>query len=210
MAKTTLHRKVAAKKSSGPVVKNILATGSNIDHRFIKEHSELEKIVSTFKKMGYKVVLTQGVYDLIHEGHAAYLEVARSYGDVLIVGVDSDELTRKRKGPNRPIVPQKERVKMLVHLRHVDIVTIREADQGIGDLIRLVQPDVLVVSKSTKDFDEKMALEYADVCGKIISLPPQATATTSARIRNLNIEGAEELAEEISKITQAFLKKVRA
>lgn len=189
--------------------KNILSDGSNLDYRFVPDYGDLDKLVKTFKQMGYRVVLTQGVYDLIHEGHAAYLETAKAQGDVLIVGVDSDELTRKRKGPDRPIVPQTERLKMLVHLRHVDVVTLRHADHGIGDLIRLVQPDVLVVSKSTTDFTPSMAKEYVDLCGKVVSLPPQATTTTSARIRNLTIDGAEKLAQEVAQLTQKFLNKIR-
>ncbi len=190
-------------------IKHVLSAGSNLTHRFIPDYKELEKIVRTFKEMGYRVVLTQGVYDLIHEGHAAYLEQAKTKGDVLIVGVDSDELTRKRKGPERPIVPQEERLKMLVHLRHVDIVTLREVHHGIGDLIRLVKPDVLIVSKSTSDFTRGMAQEYTEVCGEIITLPPQATTTTSARIRNLTIEGAEKLAAEVTRLTGEFLNKIR-
>jgi len=191
-------------------IKNILSPGSILDHRFVPDYKELDKIVRTFKQMGYRVVLTQGVYDLIHEGHAAYLETAKSQGDVLIVGVDSDELTRKRKGPERPIVPQEERLKMLVHLRHVDMVTLRNVNDDIGDLIRLVSPDVLVVSKSTTDFTRKMAQEYVSHCGKIVTLPPQATTTTSARIRNLTIEGAEKLAKKVYDLTQDFLQEIRS
>lgn len=187
----------------------ILAPETNFEHRFVTDQKLLKKLVEEFKKQGKKVVLTQGVWDLIHEGHALYLEVAKSYGDVLIVGVDSDELTRARKGPNRPIVPETERVKMLVHLRHVDIVTIREIHNDIGDLIRLVCPDVLVTSSSTTDFDQKMKLEYKEFCGEIITMPPQATTSTTARIRNLTIEGAEELANEVVKLTQDFLFKIK-
>jgi D-beta-D-heptose 7-phosphate kinase/D-beta-D-heptose 1-phosphate adenosyltransferase len=190
-------------------IKHILSPGSNLSNRFISNYKDLEKIVRTFKEMDYKVVLTQGVYDLIHEGHAAYLEAAKALGDVLIVGVDSDELTKKRKGPDRPIVPQEERLKMLVHLRHVDIVTLRHSTDGIGDLIRLVQPNVLVVSKSTTDFTRDMAQEYSECCGEIVTMPPQATTTTSARIRNLTIEGAEKLANEISRLTGEFISKIR-
>ncbi|MDD5068473.1 MAG: adenylyltransferase/cytidyltransferase family protein [Candidatus Pacebacteria bacterium] len=190
-------------------IKKILSNTADLKTRFIGDYKELKKIVDTFKKIGYRIVLTQGVYDLIHEGHAAYLEKARSYGDLLIVGVDSDELTKQRKGPNRPIVPQQERMKMLVHLRHVDIVTIREAHHKIGDLIRLVKPDVLIVSKSTSDFTNKMVNEYTPYCKKIVSLMPQATTSTSARVRNLTLEGAEKLAGEISKLTENFIFKIR-
>ncbi|MDO8575625.1 MAG: adenylyltransferase/cytidyltransferase family protein [bacterium] len=191
-------------------IKKLLTVESNIKHRFIPDYKELAEIVVMLKSAGYRIVLTQGVYDLIHEGHAAYLEAAKAQGDVLLVGVDSDELTRKRKGPDRPIVPQEERLKMLVHLRHVDIVTLRELDHDIGLLIKTVKPDVLVVSHSTKDFTEKMVKEYKPFCKKIISLPPQATTTTSARIRNLAIGGAEKLANEIEKMTRDFIEKIRS
>ncbi len=190
-------------------IKTILSPGTNVSHRFIPDYKELKQIIEQLKKTGFKIVLTQGVYDLIHEGHALYLEAARAHGDVLVVGVDSDELTRKRKGPDRPIVPQQERINMLVHLRHVDIVTLRELKHGIGDLIKLVRPDVLIVSKSTEDFTKKQVAEYKKYCGKIVILPPQATTSTSARIRILAIEGAEKLAQAITKLTQEFLLKIR-
>lgn len=190
-------------------IKNILTNSVNLESRVVKNFDQLKKVVETFKKIGYRIVLTQGCYDLIHEGHAAYLERARSLGDLLIVGVDSDEFTRKRKGPNRPVVPQEERVKMLAHLRHVDVITLREADQEIGALIRLVRPDVLVVSKSTKDFTNAMVKEYKSFCGKIVSLPPQSTTSTSARIRLLTIDGAEKLANEIRNLVDKFIANVR-
>lgn len=182
---------------------------ASFKNRFVPEHATLEKLIKGLKKSGSRVVLTQGVYDLIHEGHARYLEAAKSYGDILIVGVDSDELTKLRKGPNRPIVPQAERVTMLLHLRHVDIVTVREASHDIGELIRLVRPDVLVTSSSTEDFKKDLeARKYDSYCGKIVVLPPQATTTTTARIRNLTIEGAEKLALEVQKLTENFLRNI--
>jgi len=192
-----------------PKLDKILDTDTHPTHRFIADQKTLERVVKQLKAKKKKIVLTQGVYDLIHEGHALYLEKARSYGDVLVVGIDSDEFTRARKGPNRPIVPQSERVKMLVHLRHVDIVTIRELHHGIGDLIRLVKPDILITSSSTADFTEQMKKDYDDYCGKIVTLPPQATTSTTARIRNLTIEGAEKLAHEIKILTENFLENIR-
>ena len=188
-------------------IKHILSGKTEYGNRVMKDFSELNGVVKMLKKMGYKIVLTQGVYDLLHEGHAKYLENAKSHGDILIVGVDSDELTRLRKGPTRPIVPEGERLKMLAHLRHVDLLVLRETKHEIGDLIRLVKPDVLVVSQSTTDFPKKLALEYKANCGEIVILPPQSTSTTSARIRTLFIEGAEKLASEINKLTKDFLEK---
>lgn len=190
-------------------VKDIFKQESNLKNRFVSSPKELEGLVKYLKQGGYKIVLTQGVYDLIHEGHAKYLEAARSHGDILIVGVDSDALTRKRKGPNRPIVPQNERLNMLAHLRAVDIITLRDVKDDIGDLIRLVKPDVYVASETTKDFTKDLRDLYRPHCKKIVVLPPQATTSTTARIRNLTIEGAEELAREVNKLTTEFLNKIK-
>ena len=195
------------KKSS---VASILDAKTNFDHRFIRDAKNLDYTIKKLKKNGLKIVLTQGVWDLIHEGHAKYLEAAKAHGDILVVGLDSDALTRLRKGPNRPIVPEKERIQMLTHLRHVDIVAVRDMNHDIGHLIRLVRPHVLVTSSSTADFkDDLKKGAYDDFCEKIVTLPPQATTHTSARIRNLTIEGAEKLAEEVARITQDFIQKIR-
>ncbi len=198
-----------SKKAAKVDLRSVLDAKTNLKDRFVLNYKELSPVVAMLKQAGYRIVLTQGVWDLIHEGHALYLEAAKSLGDILIVGVDSDELTRRRKGPNRPIVPQGERVKMLVHLRHVDLVTLREADQGIGDLIKLVRPDVLITSESTKDFTRDQMKQYGSYCGKIVTLPPQAATSTTARVRMLAIEGAEKLATEVSKLTHEFLEKIR-
>lgn len=193
-----------------PTLASILDTKTNFDHRFIRDFKMLERVVGGLKKKGKKIVLTQGVWDLIHEGHAKYLEAAKSHGDVLIVGLDSDELTRVRKGPNRPIVPEKERIQMLTHLRHVDIVTVRDIHHDIGHLIRLVRPHVLITSSSTADFKTDLkAGKYDEFCDSIVTLPPQATTHTSARIRNLTIDGVEQLAREVEKLTKNFIKKIR-
>lgn len=190
-------------------IKDIFTPESNIKKRYIPNYQELDEIVKHLKRSGYRIVLTQGVYDLIHEGHARYLEAARSHGDVLIVGVDSDALTKKRKGPNRPIVPQSERLNMLVHLRSVDIVTLRDVKNEIGDLIRLIKPDVYVASESTTDFTKALRNDYKPYCKKIVVMPAQATTSTSARIRNLTMEGAEKLAVEVKRITEKFLENIR-
>ncbi len=189
---------MATKKLHQVKVKNILTPGSNLKDRFIPDYRQLKSVVEDLKRMGYRIVLTQGVYDMIHEGHARYLERALSYGDILIVGVDSDALTRKRKGPTRPIVPQEERLQMLAHLRSVSIITIRETHHTIGKLIETVRPDVLVTSKSTRDFAKNDVEKYKGVAGKIVTLPPQAVTSTTARIRLLTISGADQLAAEIT------------
>lgn len=190
-------------------IEEVLSHKTHPEHRVVHNFRDLRAIVKQLKKAGYRIVLTQGVWDLIHEGHALYLEAAKKRGDILIVGVDSDELTRRRKGPRRPIVPETERIRMISRLRDVDIITVRQVHHDIGKLIHVVEPDVLVVSKSTKDFTKQMKKQYNSVCGEVADLQPKATTSTSARIRNMTIEGAEKLAEEINKLTKQFIEDIK-
>jgi len=124
--------------------KRILEARHGLD-KYVPDFSDLERYVKIFREYGCSIVLTQGVYDMFHVGHARYLADARSYGDVLVVGVDSDELTRSMKGLNRPFDSFEERIELLSHLMAVTIITRRHTDQHKYDLMKLVRPDVLVI-----------------------------------------------------------------
>jgi len=76
----------------------IFGDSTSFEHRYISDHDKLSELVGYWKKLGLRIVLTSGTFDLFHIGHAQYLEKAKALGDVLIVGVDSDEKVRKRKG----------------------------------------------------------------------------------------------------------------
>ena len=89
------------------------------------------------------IVFTNGVYDLLHRGHAEYLAEARALGDRLVVGVNGDASVRRLKGPTRPIVPQADRACLVAALACVDLVVIFDDDTPLR-LIEAVQPDVLV------------------------------------------------------------------
>lgn len=175
------------------------------DPRYFEDFQELKERLDALKADGKKVVLTQGVYDMLHIGHAQYLEKAKSYGDVLVVGIDSDALTRKRKGEGRPVVPQDERVSMLLHLRHVDMVVLRDVDKELEALIMTVKPDIYIASESTKDFTVDEAL--ASHCGVVHVLPPQATTSTTARVRQVSMLGADELAQELAEAIPQMVRK---
>lgn len=182
------------------------------DPRYFQDFEALKKQLDVLRGEGKRVVLTQGVYDMLHIGHAQYLEKARSHGDVLVVGIDSDALTRKRKGDGRPIVPEDERIKMLLHLRHVDFVVLRDIDKELEALIMTIRPDVYIASESTKDFtvDEQLA----SYCKEVHVLPPQATTSTTARVRQVSMLGADqlaaELAEQIPEIVRSALNKIKS
>ena len=191
--------------SSSQAVKHIVSGTLGHKYRYIPNYSDLSAVVRTLKAAGYQIVLTQGVYDLFHVGHKRYLEEAKSHGDILIVGVDTDELTKKRKGPKRPFDKLEDRVEILSGLKAVDIVTVRNDKDHIYKLIKLVKPDVLVMSQTTEDFtdrDKKNLLQY---CGDIKVLPAKAGTTTTAKLRRLMIEGVEQLGHKVNNIINEFL-----
>jgi rfaE bifunctional protein nucleotidyltransferase chain/domain len=185
----------------------IFGDGTNLKDRYIKDHKKVAELVKHWKKLGLRVVLTSGTWDLFHVGHAEYLERAKGFGDLLIVGVDSDEKVRSRKGPHRPVVPEAERVSILCHLRHVDVVTLKPLSEKANGLIRLVRPDVLVMSKTTnhKSPDIKEKEKYV---GKVVLLEPQAQTSTSAKVRLLHTSGADRFAKEVANRMPALMEEV--
>ena len=104
---------------------------------------EAAAFAEAVRRRGGKVVFTNGVFDLLHPGHTRYLRSARSLGEVLIVGVNSDRSVRANKGPSRPITPEAERAEVLLALACVDRVVIFDEETPYA-LIAAVQPDVLV------------------------------------------------------------------
>ncbi|HKW00416.1 MAG TPA: D-glycero-beta-D-manno-heptose 1-phosphate adenylyltransferase [Vicinamibacterales bacterium] len=104
---------------------------------------EAAAFADDLRRAGKTVVFTNGVFDLLHPGHVRYLQHARSLGDALIVGVNSDRSVRANKGPARPITPEAERAEILAALACVDAVAIFDAETP-ADIIKRIQPDVLV------------------------------------------------------------------
>ncbi|NWF93826.1 MAG: D-glycero-beta-D-manno-heptose 1-phosphate adenylyltransferase [Syntrophaceae bacterium] len=109
----------------------------------IQTREDLRRIVKDLKKEGRRIVFTNGCFDLLHLGHVRYLESAKSLGDVLVVGLNSDASVRSLKGPERPILPQEERAEILSSLGCVDYITIFDEKTPL-ELISSLQPDVLV------------------------------------------------------------------
>jgi len=165
--------------------------GSQVEKRIITEIAKMKKIVSSLKTLGLKIVLAQGSYDLVHIGHARYLETAKKHGNILVVGVDSDEKIRTRKGPERPVVPEGERLEMVSHLRPVDLVYLKKLKDPKWQLIKSICPDVLIATKDT--YSKKEIQELKQFCGKVIVLERMATTSTSAKIRHLQIGTAQRL-----------------
>ena len=191
--------------NNSATVKHIVSGALGFKERYIPDYSNLTAVVKILKDAGYRIVLTQGVYDLFHVGHKRYLEEAKSHGDILIVGVDTDELTRKRKGPNRPFDRLEDRVEILSGLKSVDILTVRNDNDHQYKLIKLVKPDVLIMSETTEDFGDEDRRNLLKYCGDVKVLPAKAATTTTAKLRRLMIGGMEQLGDKIKLVINEFL-----
>lgn len=104
---------------------------------------ELAERCAELRGTGKRIVFTNGCFDILHAGHAMYLERARALGDVLVVGINDDASARRLKGPARPIMHEQDRADLVAALRAVDFVSLFGEDTPF-DLIRAIEPDVLV------------------------------------------------------------------
>ena len=112
-------------------------------YEHIKSWAEISSIVGELKNKGKKIIFTNGCFDILHIGHVKYLEKAKKYGDVLILGLNSDKSVKKLKGKNRPINSQSDRAYILASLEVVDYLVIFEDNTPLK-LIKMIKPDVLV------------------------------------------------------------------
>jgi D-beta-D-heptose 7-phosphate kinase / D-beta-D-heptose 1-phosphate adenosyltransferase len=110
---------------------------------YIKTLDEISSIVGELKNKEKKIVFTNGCFDILHIGHVKYLEKAKDFGDILILGLNSDKSLQRLKGPNRPINSEDDRAYILASINVVDYVVIFEEDTPF-ELIKLINPDVLV------------------------------------------------------------------
>jgi rfaE bifunctional protein nucleotidyltransferase chain/domain len=107
----------------------------------ILERQALVARVNAEKKKGRSVILANGCFDLLHAGHVRYLQGARSLGDLLVVGINSDDQVARLKGQGRPILPERERAEIVASLEVVDLVTIFE-EPTVTELLLATRPDI--------------------------------------------------------------------
>ncbi|MDQ7038164.1 MAG: D-glycero-beta-D-manno-heptose 1-phosphate adenylyltransferase [Aquificota bacterium] len=133
---------------------------------------------------GKKVVFTNGCFDIVHAGHVDYLEKAKSLGDILVVGLNSDSSVRRIKGARRPIIPQALRAKVLCGLKPVDYVVIFEEDTPMR-LIEAIRPDVLVKGGDwTPDriVGKELVESYG---GKVVTVPVEFNISTTEIVERI-------------------------
>ncbi|MCA1629176.1 MAG: adenylyltransferase/cytidyltransferase family protein [Acidobacteria bacterium] len=107
----------------------------------IVERNRLIARVAIARRHGARVVFANGCFDVLHVGHVRYLEAARALGDLLVVGVNTDEQARRLKGEGRPVVPERERAEVVASLRAVDLVTVFP-EPTVEALLLAIRPDI--------------------------------------------------------------------
>ena len=164
-----------------------------IAQKIIKTHSEAADLCSRLRMMdGKKIVLTTGAYDIIHDGHPKYFQASKIFGDILIVGVNSDNSVRRVKGKKRPILTEGVRLQLVAGFESVDYTFIFDDDNTIADIVR---PHVLVMSETSENGPEERKEQVAIIkrYGGIAEfLPAMSKVHTSGIIRTIVERYAEE------------------
>ncbi len=145
----------------------------------IQDRKNLKKICESLRASGRKIVFTNGCFDILHKGHTRYLRHARKLGDVLIVGVNSDDSVRRIK-PGRPVNSAKDRAEVLAALAMVDHVIIFSESTPYR-LIKTLRPDVLVKGG---DWKKEEIVGY-DIVDETYSLPYVRGASTTGIIEKI-------------------------
>jgi D-beta-D-heptose 7-phosphate kinase / D-beta-D-heptose 1-phosphate adenosyltransferase len=162
------------------------------DPKPILERAELVARVEAFRRRQRRIVFTNGCFDLLHRGHVAYLSDAKAQGDVLIVGINTDEGVRRLKGPSRPITSLPDRMEMLAAMSSVDLVVPFDEDTPEG-LIRLIRPDVFVKGGDYRR-DQLPEAPLVEALGGAVRILPyveqRSTSQIISRIRQWTGEGA--------------------
>ncbi|PIY60277.1 hypothetical protein COY95_02610, partial [Candidatus Woesearchaeota archaeon CG_4_10_14_0_8_um_filter_47_5] len=156
----------------------------------IKQRNELARLCTNLRKQGKTIGFTSGAFDLLHQGHARYLEQARERCDVLVVGVNSDDSVRRFKGPGRPILPEKDRAVLVAALAAVDYVFIFNERRNQAN-IELLRPDFYIKAGDyTPDkLTSKEAVEKYG--GKIIILPLVEGCSSTAMIQKIASQASQ-------------------
>ncbi|MDB2670812.1 D-glycero-beta-D-manno-heptose-7-phosphate kinase [Candidatus Pseudothioglobus singularis] len=147
----------------------------------IKTFDEIASLSKELKVRGKKIIFTNGCFDILHIGHVRYLETAKSYGDILILGLNSDRSVTSIKGKGRPINIQLDRAYMLAALEAVDYVVVFDEDTPY-DLIKAIKPDVLVKGS---DYEGKKVVgqDIADELKLVEFVVGKSTTKTIEKIR---------------------------
>jgi rfaE bifunctional protein nucleotidyltransferase chain/domain len=147
-------------------------------------NSEIAGKASRLKKDGKRIVFTNGCFDILHAGHVRYLAAARAEGDILVVGLNSDESVRLIKGEKRPVVPQIQRAEVLSGLSCVDYVVLFDEPDPLN-LIKNVGPDILVKGGDWEEKDIIGADFVKATGGRVVRISVVPGISTSSIIKRI-------------------------
>jgi D-beta-D-heptose 7-phosphate kinase/D-beta-D-heptose 1-phosphate adenosyltransferase len=163
---------------------HLLSSNVAMSAQKLKTLPEIIQLRNRFRKLGKKVVFTNGCFDLLHVGHVRYLNEARRLGDALIVGINSDRSVREIKGESRPIVSEAERAEVIAALESVDYVLVFD-DPTPKQVIDAIVPDVLVKGSDwgISEIVGRDTVERAG--GAVLNIPLVEGSSTTDLIRKV-------------------------
>jgi len=166
-------------------MKKIASATESTDYKIISYKSISEKVIQ-WREDGQSLVFSNGCFDLLHAGHVRYLQAASAFGDIFILGLNSDSSVRKLKGPSRPFMTQADRAFLLSAMEAIDCVVIFE-EETPARLIDTVIPDVLVKGG---DYTAKKIVGYETVTknGGRVEIVPFLEGKSSSSIIKLIME----------------------
>jgi D-beta-D-heptose 7-phosphate kinase/D-beta-D-heptose 1-phosphate adenosyltransferase len=177
----------------------VISEAVESSHKYVENYATLMMIVTAYRALNHKIVATIGSFDLLHIGHMRYLRMARTFGGILIVGVDTDEGIKRYKGPLRPVVPFNERIEMLTYQEGVTLVTgvpdVDEHGKWQYGLIKAIRPDVFVAVQGS--YPNQQIREIKRYCDKVVMLPRQAEKTSTSLYIEKTIKGHLSALEEL-------------
>lgn len=155
-----------------------------IESKIMEILDDLVKVCGRMRSQNLRISCTTGVFDILHDGHLNYLLASKNAGDILVVGIDSDKLVKKNKGDSRPILPEKIRSYLIAGFECVDLIYIADHPD---EIIRVIQPEVFIMSKSTGKIDHrKNQISFIESYGgKVIILEPMSQTSTTAIIEKI-------------------------
>ena len=162
---------------------------------------ELAELGAFLRRRGNSISFTTGVFDMIHIGHSRYLQLAKSLGDILIAGVNTDGSVRRLKGKNRPILDQNKRAEMLSSLGIVDYITFFDENTG-AETIKILKPNSYLCVEGSWE-----VVAMAEIGGKVFYAARQGpTVSTSTIIESISRRAVERLARELPRLVNEGLK----
>ncbi len=183
---------VVSKEGTSACFADELRSHFTADDKFITDAFQLTARIAAYRRQGKRIVFTNGCFDILHRGHVTYLNHAKEFGDILVVGLNSDASVSRLKGPNRPINSLEDRSQILAALSCVDHIVPFDADTP-HDLIRVIQPDIFVKGGDYTRRTLPEAHLVEELGGQVEILPYEENHSTTGiieRIRQLyRIEG---------------------